>query len=422
MIPLLIIGGGMQGIIFALAFSRRLGSEYVRVLDPHTEPRAVWRHNSHACAMHYLRSPGAHNIESDPLALFAFARQKRGGFPFRALYRRPSLALFEAHCQQVIEQHTLEALYLQGRATKIIFGKHHVEVESSNGTLQARRVLLALGKSAYLHIPEWCRQEQEWEQSTATIHHIYDLDFRREWAEQAQQPIIIGGGLSAAQLLLHLGYCRPSGGQPPIMVARHSLRSAHFDSDPCYLGPKCLSTFLKERNYATRRQFIMHSRNRGSLPPDTLQKLKQALKEGHCRQIEGEPQAIGKAAQKATLNRMVTLQLSNGEQLFSDCLLLATGFEEMMPQEPLIVETARRYGLARDSHGTPLVDWALRWHPRLLLSGDPAMLELGPAAPNIIGAHLALRRLLPFLTEQKNDGRSRLTAPWRPVAPLATGA
>ena len=413
----------MQGTILALALSQRLGPEYVRLLDPYPEPRVRWRHNCHACAMHYLRSPGAHNIESDPLALFTFARQRQRESSFRALYRRPSLALFEAHCQQVIEQHKLVALYLKGWATKLTLHNHYVQVESTNGILQARRVLLALGRSAYLHIPEWCRKEME--QPKAIIHHLYDPHFRREWAEQALHPLIIGGGLSATQLLLHLSYCRPPRGQPPIMVARHSPRSAHFDSDPCYLGPKCLSAFLKERNYATRRQLIMQSRNQGSLPPDILQKLEQALKKGHCRQIEAEAQAIGKATKRATsnrnINKMVTLQLSNGARLSSDCLLLATGFKEMMPHEPLIVETAQRYGLARDSHGTPLVDWALRWHPRLLLSGDPSMLELGPAAPNIIGAHLALRRLLPFLTEQKDD-RSRLIAPWRPIAPLAAGA
>ena len=44
--------------------------------------------------------------------------------------------------------------------------------------------------------------------------------------------------------------------------------------------------------------------------------------------------------------------------------------------------------------GYPIVDSALRWHPRIHVSGPLAELELGPASRNIAGARLAGGRLV----------------------------
>jgi len=55
---------------------------------------------------------------------------------------------------------------------------------------------------------------------------------------------------------------------------------------------------------------------------------------------------------------------------------------------------AERAGLARGPLATPLLDEALRWHPRVHVVGAAAQLGLGPAAANIAGARLAAARVL----------------------------
>lgn len=417
MLPLLIIGGGIQGSIIALALLQRWGREYLRVLDPHPQLLSIWKRNCHACGMRYLRSPGAHNIENDPLALFRFVRSHRLTADYHSLYQRPSLPIFQQHVDHVITHHQLERLHLQGRATAINIHENYVEVESDQGVLHAKRVLYALGSSHYLHIPSWASAVLS--HRVPYISHLYDPQFHREWAEQARQPVIVGGGISAAHMAIHLAYASRSA-MLPVLVTRRPIRRAHFDSDPCYLGPKCLTSFLREHNYAHRRRLITQVRNPGSLPPDIADNLQNALAEGRCKLIESEPRALThmiSTPSSPSSATMATLRLSNGASVQSDCIMLATGFREMMPHEPLIKETAHKYQLPVDARGTPIVDDALRWHPRLLLSGAPAMLELGPAAPNIIGAHLALRRIVPLLSE---DRAPSVTRAWRPIAPPAS--
>ena len=46
------------------------------------------------------------------------------------------------------------------------------------------------------------------------------------------------------------------------------------------------------------------------------------------------------------------------------------------------------------SCGYPVVDKALRWHPRVYVSGPLAELELGPSSRNISGARRAAERLV----------------------------
>jgi len=49
------------------------------------------------------------------------------------------------------------------------------------------------------------------------------------------------------------------------------------------------------------------------------------------------------------------------------------------------------------SCGYPIVDQALRWHPRVHVSGPLAELELGPSARNIAGARRAGDRIVKHL-------------------------
>ena len=76
--------------------------------------------------------------------------------------------------------------------------------------------------------------------------------------------------------------------------------------------------------------------------------------------------------------------------------MVATGFTPGPPARAVIAASARR-GLRTDGAGYPLVDDALQWAPGLFVSGGLAEMVLGPPARNIIGAHLAGRRIIPAL-------------------------
>ncbi len=88
-------------------------------------------------------------------------------------------------------------------------------------------------------------------------------------------------------------------------------------------------------------------------------------------------------------------------------MVLATGFERTRPGAWL-EPTIERLGLRQSSCGYPVVDRALRWHPRIHVTGALAELELGPAARNIAGARMASERLLQHLRGPRPPARARV--------------
>ena len=90
----------------------------------------------------------------------------------------------------------------------------------------------------------------------------------------------------------------------------------------------------------------------------------------------------------------LVLQLSGDARLAVDRILLATGFETRRPGGALLDNLIESASLPCASCGYPVVDTALRWHPRVWVAGPLAELELGPLARNIAGARRAGDRLI----------------------------
>ena len=411
-INLLIIGGGIQGLTLAGALSTIVGR--VRIIDPHSDWLHEWRRNCAACGMRFLRSPGAHTIDTDFRSLVTFA-QRRGGDPehsFLSPYKRPSLALFMEHAAWTIATRRLDELRLQGRVEHIELHPDRVTVgyRAADGTverLHAEKVMLAVGRAEWPLMPTWAR-------GLPSTAHIYAPEFRR--AQLTDSPVIIGGGISAIQLALSIMSAEqpinrsgtPAASAPatstglarPVrIITRHTIRTTHFDSDPGYIGPKYLPQFLANRDWAARRREIDRARASGSLSWELMHPLQEALRSGRIALVHG-------SVERALPNgdRSVELLLDGGQRIRASHIVLATGFAPDWSRAPLIATLARRYRLPIDSHGWPLPDRFLRWGKRLFVCGALAELELGPAAANIVGAHLALRRLVPLL-----QGRAEAT-------------
>ncbi|OYT68294.1 MAG: hypothetical protein CFK52_15380, partial [Chloracidobacterium sp. CP2_5A] len=94
---------------------------------------------------------------------------------FTAPYDRPGYALFQAHCQRLIADAELERRQVRQRAVGLApLGERGWRVETSEGGIEARRVLLALGLSEQPAWPDWARRLRA---EGGPVRHVFDSDF-----------------------------------------------------------------------------------------------------------------------------------------------------------------------------------------------------------------------------------------------------
>lgn len=386
MLDWLIIGGGVHGTHLSrvLTSAGKVPADRLRVLDPAPVALARWRACTAATGMRYLRSPSVHNLDLGPFALDRFARTKEGrpSKIFYPPYERPGLALFNAHCDHLLAREGLAALRLVGRAQGLSSCEGGMRVETDQGQLTARRVLLAISAS---ESPAWPAWAQELRDQTGRAAHVFDPSFARP--APADGPfVVVGGGLSAVQLALSLAEEAP--GQVTLL-ARHPVRVHQFDSDPGWLGPRYLGPFGAEPSYEVRRRMITAARHRGSVPQEVERSLAHAKARGTLRWIEGEVSGW------SLTDGDISLELRGAPgSLRAGRVLLATGFDRARPGGAWLDRAIHDLGLRCAGCGYPIVDRALRWHPHLYVSGPLAELALGAAARNIAGARMTAERLL----------------------------
>ena len=381
----LIIGGGIHGVHIA---ARLLGEsgvapERLRIVDPGDRLLAHWRSCAATTGMTHLRSPGVHHLDLDPFSLLHFAgkrkkRKRRKTGLFAPPYDRPALALFNAHCDRVVETFGLANLHIQDRAAKCSVDRDGVGVQLSSGReIAAQHLVLAIGASEQPEWPDWVPR------SHARVHHVFEPGFDG-WPSSSATVVVIGGGISAVQVALRL----VEEGHRVHLVSRHALRQHQFDSDPGWLGPKCMERFHRERDFDRRRTLIAEARHKGSVPPDVRRALRRSIAGGQLLWHEGEVEGFD------ARRDVLALRLVTHSGLEAERVLLATGFTSTRPGGSMVDALIASASLPCARCGYPIVDSALRWHPRIHVSGPLAELELGPASRNIAGARLAGDRLV----------------------------
>jgi cation diffusion facilitator CzcD-associated flavoprotein CzcO len=389
MLDWLIVGSGLHGTYLAIYLLGRRGLPRgrLRLLDPHEQPLALWRHFTANTGMTFLRSSHAHNLHFDPWSLATFARTQDGAAlaQFIEPYGRPALDLFNAHADRLIQRYQLDRLRLVGRAVGL---KRHGEgwcVETQAGTIEARRVILAIGSTETPAWPDWGRGLQT---AGAPIHHIFDPAFRRELLPSGAPSIVVGGGITAAQTALSLAATSPGG---VTLMMQHPPRIHDFDADPLWIDPRHLQPFHQETDYAERRAIIRAARHRGSMPPDVARDLQAAVLEGRLvRRMEHiETGTLVRDVPK----RQIEFHLRNAASLRAEQVVLATGFDLARPGVGWLDPAIMEYDLPVAPDGYPIVDAALRWSPGLYVTGPLAELEVGPVARNLIGVRLAAERI-----------------------------
>jgi cation diffusion facilitator CzcD-associated flavoprotein CzcO len=382
----LIIGGGVHGTFFShyLTAAAGVSRERLRVLDPEPAPLARWYHCCANTGMRFMRSPDVHHLDLDPMGLreYCFATMKE---PYAALmepYSRPSLALFREHTAQVIARHRLHELRLAGRASGLGFDSGHVTVETDQGRIATKRIVLAIGASDHPHWPEWARDLRA---VGARIDHVFSRTFELHGLPDWEHAAVIGGGITAVQTALALAERAPG---RVSLVTRHSLRIEMFDSDPCWIGALCMREF-ERASHGERRRMIVQARNRGSVPREIATQLFGAIEEGRLSLTCGEI-----TYSRAIAGNRAQLTISGGGEmpvavLNSDLVILATGFDHSRPGGEWLDRAIAQFALPCHECGYPIVDANLCWHPGLYVAGPLAELQLGPVARNIIGARHA---------------------------------
>jgi hypothetical protein len=385
MLDWLIIGGGIHGVHVA---ARLLGEggvdpDALRIVDPADALLARWRACTSTTGMTHLRSPAVHHIDLHPWSLQRFAGHpdRRPPGLFAPPYDRPSLALFDAHCDQVIATFGLTDLHTRGHARRARIEPDGVTVQVEGpdaDTLQARRVVLALGASEQVCWPDWAPRGHD------RVHHVFEPGFDAWPAPDEEHVAVVGGGISAGQIALKL----IASGHTVHLVSRHALREHQFDSDPGWLGPKHMKRFEGEPDLSRRRAMITDARHRGSVPPDVHRALERAIARGRLRWHEAE------VAAALADDGGVRITLTGGQNLDASRVMLATGFVSCRPGGELVDDLVASANLPCAACGFPIVDEALCWHPRVHVTGPLAELELGPTSRNIAGARRAGDRLV----------------------------
>jgi len=400
---LLVIGGGVHGTFLSHALTRQTGIDRagVRVLDPFSEPLHYWRQYTGTIGMRFLRSPSSHNMDVDFRALRRWARTRSDGDPseFIEPYARPSLELFDKHTDFVIRENGLQMLRLKGRAMAIDIKPGGVVVTFENdGTrerISARNVLIAIGRSEQLNVPSWAEILAK---RGAPISHIFGGSHAGAAGQfRRGEIVVVGGGITSAQFALAM---HRKTNRQIVLVSRHESRIRMFDSNPCFIGPKCLSAFRTQPDYSSRRELIVRHRYPGSMPPYVAEELSDAVRTGAIRRIAGE---LTGAELTDGCIRMAIREFSPSAKktiVESERVYLATGFRTERPGGRLIDDSISRFKLPIATCGFPIVDANLRWAPGVYVAGPLAELELGPASLNIIGAHNAAKLLAPVLRAQ----------------------
>lgn len=380
MLDWLIVGGGVHGTHLAhVLLARGARHDRVTVLDPHDGLLARWRECTRAVGMRHLRSPAVHHLGLDPFDLHRFAHAWAEPRAFVAPYDRPALAMFDAHCDEMIATAKLDSVRRRGTARQIRRAEAGFRVDTDAGVLETRRVVLALGLGDQRLWPGWALHAQL---RGARIEHVFDPGFRRSPVPPGTT-LIVGGGISAGQLASAFA----NDGRDVALWMRHGLRLHQFDSDPGWIGPRYLDGFRREARAERRRELIREARHRGSMPADVAEELEAHVKAGRVRLLNGAFESADAVADGGLVLR------TSGGTIGATHTVLCTGFDPTRPGGGLVDDAIASLGLPCAACGYPVPSKRLEWAPGLFVMGPLAELELGPTARNITGARAGAERI-----------------------------
>lgn len=379
---LVVVGAGIHGafLLRRVLRDRIVAPERVLWLDAEPRPFALWRRRVSNCRMDFLRSPASHGLDPDFRALRCNLDDPER---FAPPYHRPAVRVFDRHLSQVedevlaaVDYHQTTVLHLERVA------ESHWLVVCADRSIATHKVILALGQPEP-RLPAALRGLPVGDNVAAPIYHLYDRTIPD--TVRRRPTLLVGNGIGAA----HVALWYAEAGRTVDWWMRSESTVYDFDSNPAYIGPKGRAELAAARRDQTMPTLLARARRRGSVPPGLAQRLAR-VPDGLVRR-----RCTGLVSARYDGRRFVVRDVT-GSVLRPEVIVLATGFVGGPPAPALIAASAEQ-GLPIDSAGYPLLDDRLQWGPGLFVSGGLAEMVLGPPARNIIGAHLAGRRIIPTL-------------------------
>lgn len=388
-----IVGGGIHGTYCCqrLLEDTGLTRSAVAIVDPNERLLDGFRRKARACGMESLRSTFVHHIGTDPFGLesFAEARDREDGLRPTVDYPdRPSLDLFLDHAEHVLNTKNVGDLHIQTRVDDISErAGGGFRLTTTTGTLDTRTCVLAVGHGGRYRFPEWAT-------SVDGVDHVWD---GFDPAAESTETIIIGGGVTAAQLA-----CELTETESVTMLMRHPLQWEVLEADPPWLNWHHIERKLHcYRPGSTQRlETVQKARYSSTIPPHLYETFESRLDDGSLRIVQA---AVDTAA---TVGGRVQLTCEDGLRLTADRVVCATGFEPVS-RHPFVDRLASGLGLVRGAHGLPVLDdTTLAWQPidgrtnPLYVTGALALGTVGPYAPNLPGARRAADRITEAVDER----------------------
>ena len=361
----LVVGAGPHGLTAAcylLAADPSLAGR-IAVADPRPW-MAAWDARFARLELGSLRSACVHHPAPEPYALLDWARARDRTAEFDGPAGAPSAALFADFCRWLVARHGLAGV----RLPEAVTGLHprddgRVDVRLGGTHLRVGAVVMAAG-GARRHAPV---------AGAAHSEHV-QLDAVRP----GQAVVVVGGGLTAAQLAL-----RAAGrGGRVVLVVRAPLRARLMDVDAGWLGSE-LPAFAALAPGA-RATAIRRARP-GTVPA--------AVRDEVCAHPRIRVH-VGTVT-RALPGRVV---LADGGELAGDHAWLGTGYRFDVLGDPLTAGLAEQAAVQVVA-GLPVLGPDLGWGGAPVhLSGGLAALELGPAARGLAGARMAAERYVGAVT------------------------
>jgi hypothetical protein len=131
-----------------------------------------------------------------------------------------------------------------------------------------------------------------------------------------------------------------------------------------------------------RAEYIKSKRGGGSVPPDYIEALEDAVREGRLEL------AVKSVRGTTPIREGILVEFSDGSTFVASQVVLGTGSTHDSLKLPLIASIAARFGLPF-CNGLPLLSQDLQWQDGISVVGALAAGELGPDAGNLSGARRA---------------------------------
>ncbi|SCS55399.1 NAD(P)-binding domain-containing protein [Staphylococcus caeli] len=364
-----IIGGGIHAVTIAIKLkSLGLDNSQLSIIDPHPNLCAQFNDYTHRIEMPYLRSPCVHHVHPNPFHLNQYAKKQQYLHASYGPYKRPNRDMFMAHTHELIHQYDLNSSHIQGKATQIkhVNSKWYVQYDDVHW-IESSNVIIAFGCNHQPYIPPMFNNQPN-------VSHIFNE------MQHTNASHVVGSGISAAHLALKL-LNKQSNAQVHLWTNK-PIEVHDFDADTGWLGPKNMKHFNAIQSSQKRYDILKEERHKGSMPKELELRLKKHIKQARL---------------KIHINKMVDVKhhhiVTEQSCIRYDHILLATGFEDNIMQQPIIKQLVNHYQAPVSTCGLPSISTTLEWLPNLYVTGGLADLELGPFARNIMGGREAALRI-----------------------------